>query len=450
MDVEPLPQEKAEDRAGTNKPPMPAKVLLVDDEPSILNALRRLLMRMGGCEVQVANSADEALQCLTDNTAPTDLIISDMRMPGRDGASLLAEVAEKWPDTERILLTGYSDMESTIAAINQGKISRYLEKPWDDDQLCAVVKRSLEKAQLRQRNQQLEQLAQRQNEELKALNASLQQKVDERTAELRSTLSELRDHYKGTIHLLARLIEQRLASHQASTSDILWAAEVMADKLGFDEKQTSILRYSVMLRNIGKVGLADELLTTPYAQLDEHQRREFERHPTFAEMHLSGVDSLQNTAAALGMRKEHQDGSGYPRQLTGAQITPITGVLTILCDFFELCNGELEASALSPEQALEYMEQHTGTRYQEERIADFKAIFPTLADYLRAQGEQCLAPQALRPGMVLAKDLVAPDGTLLLVKGKALSATQIERLCELEQQFADSTDSLNTYVLASA
>ena len=417
-----------------------ASVLLVDDEPSILNALRRVLMPLE-CQVQVANSADEALQLLRQ--APVDLVISDMRMPDKSGAELLAEVAQSWPDTERVLLTGYSDMESTIAAINQGKISLYLEKPWDDERLCKVVSRTIDMVRMRQRTDQLEQLTQRQNKELQALNESLQQKVDERTGELRSTLKELRDHYKGTIHLLARLIEQRLANHQASTSDILWAAEAMAEKLAFSDRDTSVLRYSVMLRNIGKVGLADELLTTPYAQLDDAQRQAFERHPLLAEMHLSGVDSLQNTAAALAARKEHQDGSGYPRGLSGEEISPLCSVLAILCDFFELCNGELEVAALSPQQALAHMAEHAGSRYQLALFNEFKRLYPALLEYLQSQGEQALAPQALRPGMALAKDLVAPDGTLLLVKGKALSAKQIERLCEIQQQF---TESLDAYV----
>ena len=418
------------------------KILLVDDEQPILNALRRVLMRLK-CDIQTATSVDQALELLHADTTPTDLIISDMRMPGRDGASLLAEVAEIWPNTERILLTGYSDMESTIAAINKGKISLYLEKPWDDNHLRDLVERTLKRVRMQQRNSYLEQLAVKQNKELQALNSSLQQKVDERTTELRNTLAELRTHYKGTIHMLARLIEQRLAGSRAITTDILWAADAMSERLQFNDQQASVLRYSVMLRNIGKVSFADELLTTPYTQLSDQQRTEFERHPLFAEMHLSGVNSLQDTAAALAVRKEYQDGSGYPKGLNGEQISPLCCALAILCDFFEHCNGELDAMALSPAQALDAMAHQIGSHYHAEVFAEFQCIYPALLDYLQAQGEHCLAPRALRPGMILAKDLMAPDGTLLLVKGKALSETQIERLCEIERQFSEG---LNAYV----
>src|ERR1017187_6253965 len=152
-------------------------LLFVDDEENILNSLRRLFRPLN-YKIFTAISGAEALALLEHE--PVDLIISDMRMPLMDGAQLLEQVRAKWPDILRILLTGYADISSTIAAINKGEIYRYIAKPWEDNDIILVVRHALERKSLEQEKRRLEQLTIRQNEELKALNASLEIKVQER------------------------------------------------------------------------------------------------------------------------------------------------------------------------------------------------------------------------------------------------------------------------------
>ncbi|MES2115687.1 MAG: response regulator, partial [Pseudomonadota bacterium] len=106
-----------------------ATVLFVDDEPNILSALRRLF-RPRGYRVLTAESGAEGLEVL--EREPVDLVISDMRMPEMDGARFLAQVRQRWPGVLRLLLTGYSDIQSIQDAINCGEIYRYITKPWDD------------------------------------------------------------------------------------------------------------------------------------------------------------------------------------------------------------------------------------------------------------------------------------------------------------------------------
>src|SRR3990172_3319899 len=107
-------------------------LLCVDDEPNILSSLRRLF-RAKGYRVLVAESGNAGLQVLA--TEAVDLVISDMRMPEMDGAHFLELVRARWPDTIRILLTGYADVSSIIEAINRGEIYRYIAKPWDDNEM---------------------------------------------------------------------------------------------------------------------------------------------------------------------------------------------------------------------------------------------------------------------------------------------------------------------------
>ena len=116
------------------------KILCVDDEASVLKALRRLF-EGAGYEVLTYASANDALKVLEEEDV--DVIISDMRMPDLSGDQFLARAAYISPDSIRILLTGFSDLESTINAINQGKIHAYLQKPWDNTKLLGVISTEL-------------------------------------------------------------------------------------------------------------------------------------------------------------------------------------------------------------------------------------------------------------------------------------------------------------------
>ncbi len=113
-----------------------SRILCLDDEEAVLKSLRRLLKNVR-YEVQCYTSAAEALAYLEHTEV--DLIISDMRMPEMSGDRFLTKAAEIAPNTVRILLTGYADLESTITAINDGKIHRYMQKPWDNDELLEIV-----------------------------------------------------------------------------------------------------------------------------------------------------------------------------------------------------------------------------------------------------------------------------------------------------------------------
>ena len=175
-------------------------VLCVDDEANILSALKRVLRSAGYCVV-TAGDAAQALVRLEE--MPIDIVISDMRMPGMDGAALLEQVQQRWPAIPRLLLTGHADMGATVAAINRGKIFRYLHKPWDDHELKAALGEAVDRIALEREKARLEALTREQNEQLRVLNQDLEQRVDTRTAELKAAFSAvLRDlpstHFTGT------------------------------------------------------------------------------------------------------------------------------------------------------------------------------------------------------------------------------------------------------------
>jgi len=117
-----------------------ATLLFVDDEPSILSALRRL-MRKTPYECLFANSGKEALEILENSSV--DVVISDMKMPEMSGDQLLAEVAKHYPETVRIVLSGYSEEKMVMAAINEGRIWGFIHKPWNETELRQAIEQAV-------------------------------------------------------------------------------------------------------------------------------------------------------------------------------------------------------------------------------------------------------------------------------------------------------------------
>ena len=151
------------------------RILFVDDEPDFLTIGRVLLRDTCGWEIQTAVSAKKALELL--KISRFDAIISDYRMPVMDGVEFLKEVYQHWPETVRIVLSGFADAASIVAAINDGHIYKFIPKPWNDDELRVTINHSLERYFLQKQNREL-------MVELSKTNDELERKVESRTAEL--------------------------------------------------------------------------------------------------------------------------------------------------------------------------------------------------------------------------------------------------------------------------
>lgn len=156
-------------------------VLFVDDEPNILSALQRSLRREP-FTVHTAPSGDAGLEFL--RTTPVPVVISDYRMPAMNGIAFLAQVKQMLPDSVRVILSGFADAQVIVDAINKGEVFRFHPKPWDDQELLITIRQCLEHYRLRREHAQLSHQAQRQNEQLRHLNESLEQAVNERTRSL--------------------------------------------------------------------------------------------------------------------------------------------------------------------------------------------------------------------------------------------------------------------------
>ncbi|OGP50366.1 MAG: hypothetical protein A2Y79_11625 [Deltaproteobacteria bacterium RBG_13_43_22] len=131
---------------------MPHKILLVDDEPHVTEALKRVLHKEP-YEILVANSGNEALQILARE--PVTVVISDEMMPGMPGSEFLAQVYRRYPETLRIMLTGHANLDLAVRAINEGHIYRFLMKPCNEQELRITIRQAIQQKELAEKSRQL-------------------------------------------------------------------------------------------------------------------------------------------------------------------------------------------------------------------------------------------------------------------------------------------------------
>ena len=165
----------------TDKKDNKYSILCVDDEKSILNALKRLL-RKEGYQLFFASSGMEGLEKLKANKV--QMVISDQRMPHMSGTEFLAEVKAHYPDVLRIILTGYSDIDSITQSINEGHIYKFFFKPWNNQRLKIEIREALEQLDLAETNRRLDETIVKQNMKLQAMNENLEELVRARTREI--------------------------------------------------------------------------------------------------------------------------------------------------------------------------------------------------------------------------------------------------------------------------
>ncbi|MBI5451122.1 MAG: response regulator [Gammaproteobacteria bacterium] len=416
-------------------------LLFVDDEQNILSSLKRLF-RATGHQILTAGSGREALALLEQQ--PVDLLISDMRMPEMDGAELLAQVAQRWPQTVRILLTGYADIGSTIRAVNEGSIYKYISKPWEDNDIRLTVQHALEAKHLQAERDRLLALTRQQNDQLKDLNANLEKKVEERTRELRAAHESLRKSYFSSIKTFSNLIGLREGTGAGHSKRVAEGAQKVALRLGLDKEQIQQIFFAALLHDIGKISLPDELARKPFAALGGAEKQAVARHPALGEVLLLGFGPLNEAARMIRSHHEYLDGSGYPAGISGEAIPLGARILAVVNDYDALQQGLLVPKRLLPAEAREYLIINKG------RLYDPRVVDAFLDDNVVTEKRAVTIPPIrigeaeLRPGMVLARDLITKEGILVLAEGHILDRMLIDKIALFAKS---SAEQLEIYVL---
>ncbi len=353
----------------------PAAILFVDDETNVLKALRRLFHNEAYV-AYFASSGAEGLEILRENAV--DLIISDMRMPEMNGAEFLSQVFMHWPETIRILLTGYADLQSTIDAVNKGRIYNYCNKPWHDDELKLLVRNALEQKRLREQRDRLSEIVRQQNTALKELNEHLEEKVEQRTEQLNTAMlhldrahKNLEKQYVESIKAFSRIIEMRPGIKSGQSKYIAEKALLIARKLGMSPEQKKNVFYAGLLIQIGKMSLPDNLLAEPYYKIALADIRRYLAHAVEGEALLKGLTQLKEASILIRHQYERYDGSGFPDSLDKQNIPQGSRILNVIRDYIAYLEGSMTGEVMSVSAAISQLTMRKESYYDPDIVDAF-------------------------------------------------------------------------------
>lgn len=412
-----------------------ATILCVDDEPNILAALRRLFRRENYRVVCAASAAD-GLAILGDESV--DIVISDMQMPEMNGTEFLERVRQRWPSTVRMLLTGYADVESTIGAINRGEIYRYITKPWHENTMLSVVRDALDRQALEREKLRLEVLTQRQNEELRELNATLERRVRNRTAELSSAQrsleasnERLKKNFLTLIKILSSMIELRAGTVAGQGRRVADLARRIALRMGLPAREAQDVFIAGLLHEIGKTGFPDDLLGMPESMLKGENLGRYRKYAQIGEQLLMPLEEMREVARVLRSHRERFDGTGFPDGTAGFDIPVGARILAVAHDFEALQQGLLVQQQMDARRAADLVAESRGKRYDPEVVEAFYDIRTgrSVADDIP---EIAVGIIQVKPGMVLSRDLLSAEGALLLSADHVLNERMVQQLAEFE------------------
>jgi response regulator RpfG family c-di-GMP phosphodiesterase len=414
------------------------KILFVDDEPNVLRSLQRLFIDEDKVEVFTAASGKEGLEIVKNNDIA--VIVSDQRMPEMGGAEFLEKTKRISPDSIRIILTGYADINAAISAINKGGVHRYFAKPWNDNDMVLAIWDSIERNRLIKENKRLTGIVKKQNEELKKWSAELEIYVQQQTIDLtkqNKILQKLNEktekNFNDFISAFSNLIELRDKSVSSHSNNVSVISEDMAKKMGMSAEEIGKIKTAAQLHDIGKIGIPDVMLLKNPSAMSPDELREYKKHSVRGQAVVSMVDDLRDAGILIRHHHECFDGKGFPDGLGGKDI-PVGARIIAIADQFDRLIYGLKTHNI--QSVLSRIRQLLGAQFDPELFdvlsATVKEKLSFIDDMINievaANVEMELSLKDLEPDMMLSRDIRSGTGLLLLSKGTTLDERNISLL----------------------
>jgi putative nucleotidyltransferase with HDIG domain len=318
-------------------------ILIVDDEELIRGLLHQKLTSEG-YRCQKASSAAQALDELKSN--PVELVILDIRMPGKSGMELLPELRVSYPDTAVIMATAIADTSTAIQCMKEGAYD-YLTKPFNLDEVVLSVGRALERRRLELENRDYQQ--------------HLEQKVEEQAEKIRAS-------FINAITALAYALEAKDVYTSGHSQRVTGISVAIARELGMPQDSIDKIRLAGLVHDIGKIGIRESVLNKP-ASLTDEELKHIKSHCEAGEHILTPIVEDEEILRAVRHHHEHYDGMGYPDGLRGEQI-PLAARILAVADAFDAMTSERPyRSAMSAQDACAEIERCKGTQFVPE-VAD--------------------------------------------------------------------------------
>lgn len=336
-----------------------AQILIVDDQPSNVLLMEKMLQADGYSNVHSTTDPRQAVRLYAEH--PFDLVLLDLNMPHLDGFGVMQQIKALEPEgyVPVLVLTAQPDLKTRVRALETGARD-FLTKPFDRLEVLTRIRNMLEVRLMHQ--QILDQ------------NRLLEQKVMERTRELADTRFEV-------IRRLGRAAEYRDNETGLHIIRMSKYSQLLAQAAGMDEQQIELLLNASPMHDIGKIGIPDNILLKP-GKLDENEWAIMKTHPAIGAEILSGHSSeLMGMASQIALtHHEKWDGSGYPNGLKGDEI-PLVGRMVAICDVFDaLTTARPYKNAWPVDEAISYISDNSGKHFDPGLVRLCPDILPAILE----------------------------------------------------------------------
>jgi len=359
---------------------MNKRILLVDDDPSILSAYYRNLRNL--FDIKTAEDGASGLEIIK-KYGPFAAVVSDFRMPGMDGIQFLSKVKQLEPDTVRIMLTGQADIQMSIQAINEGSIFRFLTKPCKMEHFINALKVSIEHYHLVVSEREL-------------LNNTLMGSIKVMIDTL-SLVSPVALNQSSRIRSLANHIARQLKIQN------LWEVDM-----------------SALLSQIGCVTIPNEILEKKYSgqELTEKECEVFSSHYQTGKKLLINIPRLEGIAQAIAYQAKQYDGGGIPDEhIKGKEIPILSRILKVSIDFdqyLQVGKTTVESVKLLKSNSDCYDPEILG-------ILEKLILSGKIADLPTKIVKRAIKLKDIKIGMVLAEDIRLKSDVILITKGHEIT-----------------------------
>ncbi len=328
-------------------------ILAVDDEQNNLALLNRTLRSQ--YNILLASSGKEALQIVEEKGSEISLIVSDQKMPAMEGTEFFKRISEKYPDIVKVLLTGHSNVDILVEAINECHLFQYILKPFEPEQLCVVVENGIKKFELSTSKTQI--------------------------------LKDLSELFYKTIKSIAHALDAKDQYTHGHSMRVTLYSLALAKKMNLSDELLEEIETTGLLHDIGKIAIPEKILLKP-GKLTDEEYEVIKTHPELGERLVASIEKLRLISNWLKSHHERYDGKGYPDGLKGEEI-PISSRIIAIADTYDaMTSNRAYRAALSHEVAIAEIQKCSGSQF-DPKLAEIFVNIKDEIELIKMDPEAC-------------------------------------------------------------
>lgn len=318
-------------------------ILAIDDEQNNLSLINRTLRN--NYEIMLASSGEEALKIVEEHGNEISLIVSDQKMPLMEGTDFFKRISAEYPNIIKILLTGHSNIDILVEAINECHLFQYILKPFEPEQLCMIVESGIKKFELSSSKTQI--------------------------------LQDLSELFYKTIKSIAQALDAKDKYTHGHSMRVTLYALALAKKMDLPDELLEEIETTGLLHDIGKIAIPERILLKP-GKLTDEEYEIIKTHPELGERLVEGIEKLKLISGWLKSHHERYDGRGYPDGLVGEEI-PISSRIIAIADTYDaMTSSRSYRSALSHHDAMNEISRCSGSQFDPNLSKLFAEIGPEI------------------------------------------------------------------------